>query len=236
MPTSYLVAGASRGIGLEFVRQLAQQDENVVYGTVRNLQKAASLTGQQELKRAKWLQLDTNEQSQVDQAAKQVDELDVLIVNAAIGGEDLDLMDTQPSLLSQYLENNVVGPHRIILAFLDALQRGKQKKIILISSRSGSLDIQANLQQKHGSAGPYSVTKAAINMSAIQLARELKPQGFIVNPLSPGWVSTDMGNKIVNDKAMPVEQSVGGMLNVIRSLTLENSATFYHYDGSVVPW
>lgn len=74
------------------------------------------------------------------------------MVVAATGGKD-DLLTTSPQQLTDYLDTNVVGPHRVVLAFRDALRKGQQKKIVLISSQSGSLTKQR--ETPRGFMGPY---------------------------------------------------------------------------------
>lgn len=130
---------------------------------------------------------------------------------AATGGKD-QLLTTSPQQLTEYLDSNITGPHRVVLAFLDALRKGHQKTIVLISSQSGSLTKQ--VATPRGFMGPYvgsilytiflfllslafesmtdlallykAVTKAALNMMAVQLHNELHKDGFIVVPLHPG--------------------------------------------------
>lgn len=72
-------------------------------------------------------------------------------------------------------------------------------------------------------------------MMAVQLHNELHKEGFIVIPMNPGWVATDMGS-IAGSGGMPVSKSVTGMLKIINELKPENSATFYNYDGEILPW
>jgi NAD(P)-dependent dehydrogenase (short-subunit alcohol dehydrogenase family) len=125
---------------------------------------------------------------------------------AAIGSADR-ILSTTSSRLTEYLDANVVGPHRVVVAFLDALKKGEKKIIVLISSQSGSLTRQVNATR--GFMGPYvsrifkyrlhvqqadmatthlqqAVTKAAVNMLAVQLHNELNSDGFKVIPLHPG--------------------------------------------------
>jgi len=77
-------------------------------------------------------------------------------------GDDEKLVQTSDETLTRYLDVNVVGPHRVIRAFLPALRKGKGRKIVLISSGSGSCGIQVETGGKRGFAGPYSVSKAAL--------------------------------------------------------------------------
>jgi NAD(P)-dependent dehydrogenase (short-subunit alcohol dehydrogenase family) len=72
-------------------------------------------------------------------------------------------------------------------------------------------------------------------MLAVQLHNELSEEGFTVVPIHPGWVATDMGN-ISGSGGMPVAKSASGILKVIGSLKPSDSATFYNWDGSVLPW
>jgi NAD(P)-dependent dehydrogenase (short-subunit alcohol dehydrogenase family) len=106
---------------------------------------------------------------------------DTLIVNAAIG-EDLKLLTTSSQELTRYLDINVLGPHRVVRAFLPALRARQTRKIVLISSTSGSNTKQ--IGNKGGFSGPYSVSKAAENMLAVQFHNELHyEEGFTVVPI-----------------------------------------------------
>jgi hypothetical protein len=51
--------------------------------------------------------------------------------------------------------------------------------------------------------------------------------------LHPGWVRTDMGGP---SGLISVEQSVSGMLSVIREVTSADSGKFISYDGQIIPW
>lgn len=113
---------------------------------------------------------------------------DLLIVNAAMGHDD-KLLETSPEYLTEYLSSNVVGMHRSVLAFLPALRKGNEKRIVLLSSTSGSCTLQS--KNPPGFNGPYSVTKAAVNMLTIQYKNELHEEGFTLIPIHPGWVATD---------------------------------------------
>lgn len=75
---------------------------------------------------------------------------------AAMGSAD-QILSTSPTTMAEYLAANVVGPHRVVLAFLDALMEGQNKNIILISSQSGSLTRQVNATR--GFMGPYVRSK-----------------------------------------------------------------------------
>jgi short-subunit dehydrogenase len=115
----FVVIGASRGIGLELAKYLAQNPDNHVIATMRkpfNLDEA----------NIEVLQLDQVNQRSVDTAAKKVTEADTLIVNAAMGEDEL-LTQISGEKLLQYLDTNVVGPHRVINAFLQALGSRKTR-------------------------------------------------------------------------------------------------------------
>jgi len=114
--------------------------------------------------------LDLTDDDYIAAAAKDVPELDSLIIKAAIGKDD-HLQTTDFKSLLSTLETNVVGPNRVIQAFLPALLARKTRQIILIGSMSGSLQLQAS--SKAGFHGPYAVSKAALNMLAVQWHNEL---------------------------------------------------------------
>lgn len=222
------VIGASRGIGKEFVRQLSQTRDVQVISSTRS-PTSSNDSGAPNIKS---IILDITADASVEEAAKEILELDTLIINAAMGEPDL-LLSTSSEYLMSYFNTNVVGPHRVIQAFLPALLARKTRQIILVSSTSGSLHIQSKNRSRF--QGPYAVSKAALNMLATQYDNELAKQDFTVIPISPGWVATDMGN-VAGSGGMPVETSVRGMLKVIAGLMVEDSAQFLSFDGKTIPW
>lgn len=221
-----LVVGASRGIGRELVRQLNENRETVL-ATVRNPTDSKALPID-----VRSFTLDLNDPDSIKKAASNVSELDTLIINGAMG--DNERLLTMPSeRMGEYLNTNVLGPFNTVRAFLPALRARMTRKVIFISSYCGSFSVQTN--RLCGWGGPYAVSKAAENMVALQFHHELHGDGFTIIPLHPGNVATDMGN-IGGGGGTPVNEAVHKILKIIRDTTYQDSAKFFSYDGSIVPW
>ncbi|OAA54917.1 short chain dehydrogenase [Cordyceps fumosorosea ARSEF 2679] len=237
-PKTTLVVGASRGVGKELVRQLAQQHpEARVIASVRSPVDDDDDAGDDDdghpAGNVRHITLDQSCSKSVSEAALAVGALDTLIVNAAVG-DDERLLDTSDERMARYLDVNVTGVLRVVRAFLPALKARKTRQVVLVSSTSGSLARQVGARA--GFRGPYAVSKAALNMLAVQLHNELHADhGFTVVPVHPGWVATDMGRR-AGDGGMPVAESAAGIVKVVVGLTPQNSATFYSYDGTILPW
>ncbi len=226
-----LVTGANRGIGLEVVRQLAQQGMTVILGS-RDPQKgktaAARLSdeGLQVLPR----QLDVTNSGSIAQLAAQVDQefgkIDVLVNNAGI------LYDTwqQPSTadldtVQEAFNTNTLGPWRMCSAFVPLLRRSQHGRIVNVSSGAGSIASMGN------STPAYSVSKAALNALTRTLAAELKDAGILVNAICPGWVATDMGGS----GGRPVTD---GAASVVWAVMLPDDGPTggFFRDGKPLPW
>jgi len=225
MPT-VLVVGASRGIGLALVEELHKRSDTLAIGTVRQPTPALDKLN------VKTVTLDITDDASVEAAAREITEIDTLIINAGVPAKKL--LVSSPAELSDVLGVNVVGPHRVIRAFLPALRARKTRRIVIISSQSGSIEIQAR-PNSMGLAGVYGVSKAACNMLTVQYHNELKAEEFTVVSIHPGWVATDMGN-LVGDGGMPPAECAKQLLNVVDNLKLEDSAKFFRYDGEKMPW
>ncbi|KAK0187183.1 hypothetical protein F5146DRAFT_766206 [Armillaria mellea] len=222
-----LVVGASRGLGLALVKELQTRTSTTVVATVRSttpLEGIDTLTD-----------VDITSDTSITKAAQHplVQSLDIIIVNAAIGGLDA-LIDSSPPILESYLATNVIGPHRVVSAFLPALRRGRDKKIIFISSSAGSFKI-AESPTRMVRSGVYSVSKAALNMLAVQYADELKEEEFIVVPVHPGWVATDMGS-LAGEGGMEPSLSAKSVVDIVEGLKKDDTANFFRFDGTLMPW
>ena len=228
-----LITGANRGIGLEFVRQLAARGERV-FATCRNPSEAIELhdlqTQNSDL--VSITALDVTDPRSIAEShnaiSSQTEMLDLLINNAGVGIDDggfgaLDL-ETMQSILTV----NSIAPMLATQQYLDLVKADSKPKIVNMSSGDGSL---TNLNT-HGYYS-YNASKAALNMYSLRLSHDLKDTGVIVIMLHPGWVKTDMGGP--NADITP-QDSITSMLQFIDSLTLRNSGGYFDYTGQTLPW
>ncbi|MCF6299857.1 MAG: SDR family oxidoreductase [Proteobacteria bacterium] len=216
-----LITGANRGIGLEMAKQFKQKGWQVIATCRNSSPKLDKLNIQVET------DYDVADADSVRQLAKKLkgQKIDVLINNAGIldtmGLDDLDFS----SMRRQY-EINTLGPLRVSHSFLSHLDRGS--KIAIITSRMGSM-------QDNTSGGQYGyrMSKAAVNMVGRSLAEDLKQREIAVALLHPGYVRTEMtgGNGLIN-----ADESAQGLIQRIDELNMQNTGSFWHTDGTELPW
>ncbi|EJF62199.1 NAD(P)-binding protein [Dichomitus squalens LYAD-421 SS1] len=209
---SYLVAGASRGIGLEYVLQLAKRADAVVIALVRNPTKSTHLTSAiADLKNVHVVAGDVTDYRTLELASKQVGEitggkLDYLIHNAANldmstffkGFDDYTDVEQLDSDFIDAFKVNSLGPVHSIRAFLPLLRASSTKKIVVIGT-AGALPEFARFIGVSGTAA-YTMTKAAGLLATTKYAVQLKGEGFVVVSLNPGLVNTLA--TAVNDSAL----------------------------------
>lgn len=194
-----LVSGATRGIGKEIARQLAELGIRVLIGG-RHLaaaQVAVSEIGQN----AEPIQLDVTDEASVAACAAEIrarhGRLDILVNNAGIGGDRArGRVGGAPVEEGRLVfETNVWGAVRLTEAMLPLLRMATAARIVFVSSSVGSMTRMAD--DRHYFAGvlpallTYPVSKAALNMVAVQYAKELRPEGILVNAADPGACDTD---------------------------------------------
>lgn len=229
---SVLITSASRGIGLEFVRQYAANGWRVLAAcrdpaAANQLQAIARASeGQVEV-----FAMDVSNAESIASAAQRLGNrsLDVLINSAGIMGKSGQRIgDMDYDSWAQVLDINTMGPMRVTEAFIDNLRRSERKTIVTITSGMGSL-----ADNTSGGWIAYRTSKAAVNMVMRSLAVDLKRDGIICVVLNPGWVKTDMGGPNAN---ITPEKSVTNMRRVIDKLAPADSGKFFHHDGSEYPW
>ncbi len=217
-----LITGANRGIGLEYCRQLQARGETVV---------AVCRTASAELE-ALGVRIEAGVDVTSDDAIERLVEaldglpLDLLIHNAGIL-ERTTLDDLDPDSIRRQFEVNALAPLRLTAALLPQLSAGS--RLVLMTSRMGSIGDNSS-----GNSYGYRMSKVALCMAGKSLAIDLKPRGIAVAILHPGLVSTAMTG--FTSVGITPGQAVQGLLARIDGLTLENSGTFWHANGEVLPW
>lgn len=224
MAQRILVAGASRGIGLELVRHAAASGGRVT-GTARGDEGIARI----EAAGARALRLDVTDEAALAAAGAALDgDLDLLVCNAGVlrgrGGIDAD--DVGADAWAEVLMTNVAGPFLTVRAFLPRVQAARGK-IAIISSGMGSSE------RARGGSYLYRASKAAATNLARNLAKELAGRGVAVGAYHPGWVRTDMGGSVA---AISPEESARGLLARFDRLSPETSGVFEDYRGQPIPF
>jgi NAD(P)-dependent dehydrogenase (short-subunit alcohol dehydrogenase family) len=228
--TTVLVTGANRGIGLEFVRQYANDGASVI-ACAREPDKAKELKKlADEHRQIEIHPLDTSDFAACAALGKQLssEAIDILINNAGYYGpkrQSADDMDFEGWAYT--LAVNTMGPLALSQALHENLKRSREKKLLTITSGLGST------ATTEGGYLAYRSSKAAVNNVMRSLSVDWRNDGIIVAVLSPGWVRTDMGGA---GAPLSPEQSVTGMRKVIQGLTTSGSGKFLGWDGGERPW
>lgn len=229
----YLVSGANRGIGLEFVRQLLGRGERVV-AACRHTARATELNrlSGQFPGHLKILPLDVAEPRSIAGLVREIDMLelriDVLINNAGVLTSGETFGEVDPKALGQAFATNAQGPFLLAQALAPRLTDAA--KVVAISSGLGSIERATRF-----GTPSYNISKAALNMAMRMLGHALADREIAVLALSPGWVRTDMGGA---GAELAVEQSVSHMLAVIDALVFDVAKIgwFLDHNGERVPW
>ncbi|KAK6462840.1 hypothetical protein DFJ63DRAFT_323078 [Scheffersomyces coipomensis] len=246
---TYFITGANRGIGLEITKYLlASNPENKIIATVRDVSKATAL---KELsKNVIVFSLDLGSQKSIDAIPSElekikIDTIDVFVSNAAIADAYLTVLDCPKDKWLEHYEINVLAPISIFQKVYKAVANSTTKKAVFISSTVGSLTRYVPTPMS-----AYGQSKAALNFSVIELSAELKSEGFTIAAISPGIVSTDMGNyggekikvnspeliEAVKDYILTPEQSGIAVGKVIETLSEEDNGKFLEFDHTSVPY
>ncbi|KAM5539649.1 hypothetical protein V8D89_006758 [Ganoderma adspersum] len=199
---SYVVVGASRGIGLEYIRQLARRSDAIVFAIVRNPEGSAHLqAATANLKNVHTIAGDVADYTTLEYAANKVSEitggkLDYLIHNAGKldagtlfkGFDHYSNMEDLDNAFISAFKVNSLGPIHSITAFLPLLRASHMKKIIVLGSCGG--DPKTVLALRMADLCAYGMTKAAAHIATTKFAVKLKDEGFVVITLDPGFVNT----------------------------------------------
>lgn len=240
----YVITGARGGIGLEYVRQLAENDANTIFALVRDLNgNLAALKTIQERSTARLhiLECDTSSESSVGHIQDQIrsligsgSKIDVLINNAAVlNSRHETSVNVSSSALLSHITTNVLGPAMVLQALLPLL--APNARVANISSGVGSMTMLSDGRIK-AEITPYSISKAALNMLTVHQAQHLADRdgsGILVVSVDPGYVKTEMGGP---NATVEVSDSARGVLRTLAALKPGDSGKFLLYTGDELPW
>jgi len=251
-----LVTGASRGLGLELVKQLVKNPENQpnrspakVIATCRNPGNADELMelASEEKDRLFVKALDVLDYDSfpdfVNNDIKPIvqgEGVTCLINNAGVSGQSLNVEKVNPEAMLETYKTNAIGPLMLTKSMVPLLKIGAQKDIrngalvVNMSSVLGSIKLNhPRMSQGYGGAYPYRSSKAALNMVTRSLCLDLFSLNIKTMAMHPGWVNTDMGG--MNATLTP-ENSVACMLEVIENFDSDlYNGNLVDYKGQIMP-
>jgi NAD(P)-dependent dehydrogenase (short-subunit alcohol dehydrogenase family) len=225
-----LVTGANKGIGFEVARELARLGLRVFLGARNAKAGRAAAEKLQSAGDVSFLEIDISNEKSIRSAAEelagQCDHLDVLVNNAGILlDEDKSALTLTPDIFEKTLRTNTLGPWLVAEAFAPLLEKGREPRIVNVSSGGGQLEDGAD-----GWAPAYCVSKTALNGVTVQLAAALPK--FAVNSVCPGWVRTDMGGE---NATRSVAEGAATIVWLATAAPHDLTGKFVK-DRKVIPW
>jgi len=221
MSKNILITGANRGIGLSLCLRYLEGNAQV-YAVCRQSSAELDASGATVISG-----VDVTNNASVEQLAKQLKEvyIDVLINNAGILRDEV-LGHINYQTIQEQFNTNTLAPLKVT----EALRRNLDlnSKLIMITSRMGSIEDNTS-----GGRYGYRMSKAALNAAAMSLSHDLRPEGIAVGIIHPGYVQTDMVNGYGD---VPAHEAAKRIVQRIDELNLQNSGTFWHANGEVLPW
>jgi NAD(P)-dependent dehydrogenase (short-subunit alcohol dehydrogenase family) len=248
-PVTVFIAGASRGIGLAFVRRLASNAQaRRVWAGCRDPDSAEALAAvAREFDTVRMVTVDVTDENTLAAAARAV----------AVEGEPLDLVincagflhreegprperrlaDVRAEWLMESFAVNAAGPLLLARHLEPLLSRQDRMVFASLSARVGSIG-----DNRLGGWYAYRGAKAAQNMFMKTLSIELarKARGAICVVLHPGTTDTDLSRPfqagVPSDKLFSPDRAVDQLLRVIDGLQAEDNGRFLAWNGERIPW
>jgi NAD(P)-dependent dehydrogenase (short-subunit alcohol dehydrogenase family) len=221
MSNTIVITGANRGIGFAMAK-ICQQRGDTVYALCR--QSSPQLDA---LKINIIEGVDIATDNGIIQAQSKLTGIAInLLINNAGILRDENLDNFNKDTIMEQFNVNALAPLALTQALLSNLSAGS--KVALITSRMGSITDNSS-----GGRYGYRMSKAALNIAGMSLAKDLMSDEIAVGIYHPGYVQTDMVN---HGGDISADVAAQRLLNLIEELTLSDSGVFRHSNGEVLPW
>lgn len=240
----YCISGANRGLGLEFVRQVASKKDNIILATVRKDGEDLADLKAVSSPSTHILICDTGNLDSIqhfaEDAAKVLEgqggrKIDFLLNVAGVNfAPQLGSLSIKQEALDTNMRINVVGPAKVVELLLAKQLLSGRVRILNMTSGLGSMSKSTGIKPRK--CVVYSISKAGVNMLTVHQSEDLKEAlgaGVVVIAVDPGWVKTRMGG---DGAVLEPHESIGGMLKTLHSVTEKDNGKFFNYDGSEEAW
>lgn len=236
-----LVTGATRGIGYETVKQLAQNNVHVILaGRDGSKAETAARKLRDEKLDVDSIALDVTDGKSIATAAREIEKrhgrLDILVNNAGILVDDASKRPSEQTLDTwrETFDTNVFGLIATTKEFLPLLRKSDAGRIVNVSSILGSLTLHADPASPiyDFKVPAYNVSKSAVNAWTVELAYELRDTSIKVNTIHPGYVKTDM-NK--GEGAIDIPEGAKTSVELALIGNDGPNGSFSHL-GQTLPW
>lgn len=228
-PSTVLIIGASRGLGLGLAKEYLARGWNVI-GTVRGERRnglhelADTAGGQLQIET-----LDIVEEAQIHSLRERLDgrAIDLLFVNAGVANDPGETVaETSTESFNRIMVTNALAPMRVIEAFESLVPSDG-----MIAAMSSGLGSVAN--NESGGWEVYRASKAALNTLMRSFGARSLAKSRSIAVVTPGWVRTDMGGP---QAGLDVETSVRGMADVLAAQRGQPGLRYVDYQGKTVNW
>lgn len=188
-----LVTGASRGIGKQIAVSLAECGAKVIVNYCGSKEKAFEVVKEilEKGGQAEAIQCDVSDYSETEKMISTIMEkyqkVDILVNNAGVTRDNLMIKMSEEDF-DKVISTNLKGAFNTIKHLYRNFVKLRAGKIINISSVSG---VMGNAGQAN-----YSASKAGVIGLTKSMARELASRNICVNAVAPGFVETDMTDKM----------------------------------------
>lgn len=188
-----IVTGGSRGIGAAIARRLAKEGHDIVVNCASSVEKAEAVAAECRAMgvNAVAMQWDVSDHAACEQALAEIKEKMgvpyILVNNAGITRDGL-MVRMQEAQFDEVININLKGAFNMLQLCGAMMMRAKKGRIINITSISGLAGNVGQVNYCAAKAGMIGMTKTA--------AKELGARGITVNAIAPGWIDTEMTEKV----------------------------------------
>ncbi|KAH6603989.1 aflatoxin biosynthesis ketoreductase nor-1 [Trichoderma cornu-damae] len=243
--TFVLITGGNRGLGRGLVESFLSLPDHTVISANRdpNHETSKELDGLPKAEGTKLVLV--KYEAGVEQGALNtikelkekhgVDHLDIVIGNAGIAKSYPLVKDVKRADIQEHIDVNAYSMVALYQATRDLLQKSSKPVFTTVGSGAGSLARQPPVPN-----AAYGPSKTMVSWYGIRINAE--DEWLTAFVLDPGFVQTDMGNKAargfgLGEAPTTVEDSVGGMFNVVTTATKEKyGGKVVLYTGEILPY